>query len=848
MRGKNRPKPLIAKILSVFVRFILRRFRDSAIPLTLRPHFTPHSLPMRCILLVFLCLPFFSPAQLEKKKLPAVKIEGDIRVDGHLNDSLWQYAPVGQNFRELIPGNGDTIPPEFRTEMRVLYSDEAIYFGITMHDPHPDSILTQLTQRDVYQENNDFILISINPYNDGLNDFNFAVTAAGTQADSRTTASGDDPSLNSIWYSAVRITDFGWTAELKIPYISLRFPEKAAQDWGLNMVRAIRRNRHQYSWNFIDRGSGYSAEYQAGLLTGVEGIEPPVRLSLMPYVSAYADDFRNQTTYDFNAGLDLKYGLNQNFTLDMTLIPDFGQVAFDNQFLNLSPFENRFQENRQFFTEGTDLFTIGDLFYSRRIGGAPQNITNQNFNDSNITEVRTEFTRLLNATKLSGRTQGNLGIGVLNAVTDNNYSVRVDEEGNTNRQLLEPLTNYNVFVLDQRFNRNSSVSFVNTNVLRNGEYMDANVAGLLTSIFTPSGQFRVDASLKRSDQIEPGNTLTGYEGEVRFGDVDGHWRWATLQRITTDDYNINDLGFQTRNNQIRNYSEVEYLTFKPKGPFNRTSYTFYSIYSSLYQPQRFEEFTLGFNSFFLLRDFTGTGLNFNFNPVSRYDYFEPRLPGRYFRRPARGSVRAFISTDYRKPLAIDARILYDHVPEFERHYYSFDLEPRIRLGDHFFMIPRLTYNWTHNDYGFAASIDGESFFGRREVRQLTLDIGGRYVFNPVSTLSLQLRQFWSPVRYEEFFLLQDDGSLRPVDIENQYDINFNTFNIDLRYSWWFAPASEMSILYRVALVQSGNEAINDYAQNLETAFAVPVQNNLSIKINYLLDYNRTRNYLRKRQN
>ena len=159
-------------------------------------------------------------------------------------------------------------------------------------------------------------------------------------------------------------------------------------------------------------------------MSNIRDINPPIRLSLMPYASTYVDHFEDKTTLDFNAGMDLKYGINESFTLDATLIPDFGQVAFDNQVLNLSPFEIQFQENRQFFNEGTELFSLGDLFYSRRIGGAPKNITNQDLsgNDSAEVTVRTEFTRLLNATKISGRTNGNLGIGFLNAVTDNNYS------------------------------------------------------------------------------------------------------------------------------------------------------------------------------------------------------------------------------------------------------------------------------------------------------------------------------------------------------------------------------------------------------------------------------------------
>jgi hypothetical protein len=669
------------------------------------------------------------------------------------------------------------------------------------------------------------------------------------QADSRTTGNGEDFSLNSIWKSAVQINDSGWTAEIMIPYISLRFPNELSKDWGFNVIRNVRRSRQEYSWNFIDRASGYSSEYQAGILKNIRDIKPPVRFSLMPYTSSYVDNFDGNTSYDFNAGVDLKYGINESFTLDATLIPDFGQVAFDQQFLNLSPFENRFQENRQFFNEGTELFSLGDVFYSRRIGGAPKNITNANLsgNDSAQVTVKTEFTRLLNATKISGRTNGNLGIGFLNAITDNNYST-TDSAGIESQNLLEPLTNYNVLVLDQRINRASSVSFINTNVMRNGEYVDANVAGLLASIYSPSGLFRTDAQIKRSDRFHSSDsTETGHNFYLRFGDVAGNWRWASKQEVFTENYNPNDLGLLPRNNLIRNYSEVEYATFKPKGLFNRFSLTLFSVYSTLYKPQRFEEFYLGLNSFFLLRDFTATGIRLRLRPQESFDYFEARSPGRYFVKPVNYALTYFISTDYRKPFSLDLNFAYDHSLGWNRDHYTIKVEPRIRIGDHFFIIPQTNFDIYLNDRGFANFSNGEPIFGRRNVQNISALIDGRYAFNPKISLGLRLRQFWSRVEYSEYYNLENDGLLSSNLEENNYNLFFNTLNLDLRFSWWFAPASEMVILYRVALADAGNAIENRYIPNLEQALESPVQNNFSIRLSYFLDYNRTQKALAKRR-
>lgn len=790
--------------------------------------------------------------QAQKKSLEPLKTDADIIVDGYLSDSIWQYAPEATDFVMLSPGSGEAIPQEFETRVKVFYTDEAICFGLIMNDPQPDSILRQVTVRDDMNQNHDWLAVAINPFNDGQNDFTFFVSASGTQADSRTTANGEDYSINSIWYSEVRITETGWVCEIKIPYISLRFPNELQKDWGFNVIRSIRRSREEYSWNYIDRGSGYSWEYQAGLLKNIRNIDPPIRLSLMPYASTYVDNFKGNTELDFNAGMDLKYGINQSFTLDATLIPDFGQVAFDNQVLNLSPFEIQFQENRQFFNEGTELFSLGDLLYSRRIGGAPKNITNQDLNDTNDVTVRTEFTRLLNATKISGRTNNNLGIAFLNAVTDNNYS-SIDSAGTQREELLEPLTNYNILVLDQRFNRNSSVSFVNTNVIRNGKYTDGNVAALLASIFNKSGQYRLDLQFKRSDRfLENDDKESGEQYYLRFGDVDGHWRWATRQDIITEDYNPNDLGFLARSNLFRNYSELEYLTFKPSGPFNRTSYALFSVYSQLFDQQSFEEFYLGLNTFFLLRDFTGTGLRLRLKPIRSYDYFEPRTPGERFLKPMNFASIYFLSTDYRKPFALDVDLGYDYTPEWDRSYYNINLEPRIRLGDHFFMIPQLTFDLYYNDYGFAAkNQQKEPIFGRRDRREIIALIYGRYAFNPKASLGLRLRHYWSRVDYKEYFDLRNSGELSPNEGSMNFDGFFNAINLDLRFSWWFAPASEMVILYRVALSQDsdlGGEIQNDYFQNLNNAFDNPVQNNLSIRLAYFLDYDRTRRQLSGKKN
>lgn len=798
---------------------------------------------MKNWLFSLLFIPALLVANTDKKVLRAERLQADhIKIDGHLDESLWNdpNIPVAKDFVMLEPGDGQPIPQRFRTEVRIFFNDDAIYVGAKMYDNHPDSILTQLTQRDDYGQNQDYFLLAINPFNDGLSDFNFIVTAAGVQADSRTTEAGDARSWNTVWESHVSIHDSGWSVEMRIPYMALRFPEQQTEDWGMNMIRSIRRNRTQWSWNYIDRTSGNRWEYQSGLLSGIKDVDPPVRLSLMPYVSSYLDNYDGTTSWDVNGGLDLKYGISESFTLDMTLIPDFGQVALDQQFVNFSAFENRFDENRQFFTEGTELFSIGDIFYSRRIGGTPKNISNVDLNDSDIVDVQTEYTRLLNATKISGRTKGNLGLGFLNSVTANSYTTYTDENGVEQRDLTEPLTNYNMIVLDQRINRNSSVSFVNTNVLRNGSAYDANVAGVLASINFKEANYRFNGSLKRSDKMYTDKTISGYESSLRIADVKGNWIWAVKQDVTTDTYDPNDMGFLRRNNFWKYYGELEYRKLQPHGKLNRSSYKLYAVHQSLYDPSRFENFYFGFKPFWLDRNFNGFGGELILNPVNSYDYFEPRTPGRFYTIYPRYRAEAFVSSDYRKTLAIDARIKYEHWQVLLKDWYTVRVAPRLRLGDKLFSIFTVDYQQFSNDYGYARNEGEDVLFGRRNLHQVSNSIDLRYVFDNTKILTWTARHFWSGLEYQEMFLLEENGELTRSMATMQDNLNFNTITMDLKFSWWYAPGSELVILYRYVVAANTNQFETGYLPNIENSLAAPAQNNISLRLTYFLDYNQVK--------
>ncbi len=581
-------------------------------------------------------------------------------IDGVLDDEVWENAPVAKNFVMWTPDNGKPEPEALRSEVKILYNDQAIYFGAMLYDPNPDSILRELGKRDDNNRNTDWFAMWINPYSDGLSDINFFVSAAGVQTDSRTTDNGDDLNWNAVWKSKVSIVENGWIVEVEIPYNALRFPEKDVQDWSLNLGRQIRRYRQLYTWSFIDNSTG-NPEIYAGILKGIKDIQPPLRLSLLPYVSGYANRFGGANSFEYNYGMDLKYGLSESFTLDMTLIPDFGQVAFDNQVLNLTPFEVRFNENRQFFTEGTELFNKGGLFYSRRIGNAPTQMGRpyEGLGKDETVVNNPNKVQLLNATKISGRTSDKLGLGFFNAVTGNTYAVVKDTiTGDTREVLTESLANYNVLVFDQRFRQNSSVTFVNTNVVRRGDFRDANSTAILFQLPNKKMSHQLSGSYKQSLIWENGERKYGFSSNLSVDKISGQWRYWAGANVESDTFNPNDLGFLYNNNEFNQWVGGSYQIFQPRGIFNNLGLGASINNSYLYQPFEFANFNLSSWGWFTLKSFHAFGYNLWSRPIERNDWFEPRSPGRKLVEMPHVGGNLWISSDYRKKFAIDLGVDY----------------------------------------------------------------------------------------------------------------------------------------------------------------------------------------------
>ena len=791
----------------------------------------------------------------------------ELRIDGLLDDAAWEQAVPITGFIQNEPKPGE--PASQKTEVRILYDDHAIYIGARMYDTSPDSILNELSERD-QMGNADYFGLSIDTYLDGLNGLGFIVTPAGVEYDLKYSALaggfnprgplfGGDRKWDAVWQVRTRIDEQGWVAEMAIPYSALRFPNTEVQHWGINFARHIRRYRETSFWNPVDPDEkGFLR--QAGHLEGVKHVKAPLRLSATPFVSGTLIHEQDPTTTPagsswsraFSAGMDIRYGINDAFTLDMTLIPDFGEARSDEQVLNLTPFEVKFDENRQFFLEGTELFNKGNFFYSRRVGQIPYAFRYRELPapDSGQIYLTPSETQLINATKISGRTKKGTGLGFFNALTAPAHSLLIDEESGeeVGKEEIYPLSNYNVFVIDQNLPNNSYLTFLNTNVWRDGAAYDANLSGLIYDLRDKANRYSLNGKVALSQQYLDTETALGHSMSLTLDNISGPWQGGLGYSMESDTYDPNDLGFLYRNNQQSISGKLSYRRNEPftgpfskKNKFNSGGAFFFAQYDRLYHPNVFTGFSLSAFNWLVTQNFTAFGTNLNWSPGNSYDYYEARVSGRFFLQPTRGNGGIWISSDYRKPIAFDLNADFGWSAVPGQYYYSARLQPRFRLSDRFNFNMDFSNEQFFNDRGYYG-IEGEDIiFSYRDVHTVVLGTTINYNFSPRITFNLRLRHYWSQVRYKSFHQLLEDGTLgTPLQDNSNRDPaeDFNAFTIDAVFRWRFAPGSDLYLIWKNKIEASeGAPALHQtYLDNLSGLTQLPRSNTFSLKLIYYLDY------------
>ncbi len=535
----------------------------------------------------------------------AVRTATPPAIDGDLSDAVWQGAPEITGFTQRDPEEGK--PAKEQTRIRVLYDEEAIYFGATMEDTVQATPL--LARRDSDLNNGDYIRISIDSQQDRLNGAAFVVNASNVQMDMILYNDiSDDVSWDAVWSSAAKIGATGWTAEVRVPFSQLRFPDKPVHTWGFNVSRWTARTRESSRLAFSPKNeSGFVSRFAD--LTGIDGIKPRRAFEVVPYGVARTDlhsresnPFVDYAEHRMDAGVDLKYGLTSSLTLTGTVNPDFGQVEVDPAVLNLSQFETFFPEKRPFFTEGASIFRFGNgpansrwgfnmsfptFFYSRRIGRSPQGSI-----DAEWTDAPGETT-ILGAAKITGKVGKGWTVGVLDALTDQEEAwFRSGPQ--VGKQTVEPMTNYLVGRATKEYGKDSRVGFMLTSTNRR---LDASLDGSLRenayfagidgySLFKDKtwilewlaggslvqGSENAIAATQRSGaryfdrpdaehvEYDPTRTsLSGWMNRVTLGKQKGRWRPNVQVQMLSPGLEMNDVGFLPRTDAIATHAVLHYL-------------------------------------------------------------------------------------------------------------------------------------------------------------------------------------------------------------------------------------------------------------------------------------------------
>jgi hypothetical protein len=525
----------------------------------------------------------------------AARRTGAVRIDGRLDDEGWRPAIAYSDFIQLDPREGE--PASERTEARVLVDDDAVYVGVRMFDREPHLIQRQLARRDESVEG-DQVEVMLDSYHDHLTGFVFRLSPMGARRDaSISPGEGQDNSWDAVWEGAATVDSLGWSAEFRIPLAQLRYnPTEGDAAWGLQITRGIARKAEAQYFAFTPK-SEQQGTNRFGHLTGLGRLPSPRRLELVPYAlaknlnptAADNDPFRTKNEIGPGAGLDLKYGITSNLTLDATFNPDFGQVEVDPAVVNLSAFETFFPERRPFFIEGASIFRFGSMrtqntsngytfLHTRRIGRSPQ----RSLGGLGVSFVDAPLeTTIAGAAKLTGRTAGGWSVGVLDAVTmreearfrtlasldsvatvepaANYFMGRVKRDlrgGNTSmgialntvhRQLedpsLEPIFRRAAYVGGFDWNH----AWHNRRWAFDGAIVATHNIGSAQSIdalqLSPARYYqRPDKQGFRRDSTR--ESLTGYVAEVTFAKLAGeHWRGSVSYQEYNPGFEINESGF-----------------------------------------------------------------------------------------------------------------------------------------------------------------------------------------------------------------------------------------------------------------------------------------------------------------
>jgi hypothetical protein len=744
-------------------------------------------------------------------------------LDGRLDDAVWSSAPVQSGFVQRDPDAGT--PSSEKTEFMIVYDDEAIYIGAMMYDSAPDSISTALARRDDWR-NRDDLSINIDPHHDHQTGHFFVVGPSGYMGDGTIFNDGwDDDSWDGVWEARTAILDNGWSAEIKIPYHVLRFSPNESYTWGIQVMRDIARKNEWTMWSYYPRGlSGWVSRF--GHLEGIEGIEPPRSLEIFPFglgrvtMSPGEDGGSDETDLFATAGVDVRYGITSNISLNGTINPDFGQVEADPAVLNLSVFETFFRERRPFFLEGISIFEnpgpniVGidgptRLFHSRRIGRRPGRF---DLPDDSEELTRPDNSTILGAVKVSGKTEHRTAFGIINAVTSEERA-RI-EEYITDSQTgaidtlrrnvrVEPYTNYFVGRVQQDLLNNSSVGAQLTAV--NGQDFEAAYVGAVDGhLKWNDNAWQIYSRLAGSRAGQDEDRGSGYEGSFYFTKNGGSLGGQFYADARSEGFDANDLGFMNRNGIINTGAHVFYEMLEPYWLGRRSGYNLNVWHRRNYDSDELAR-GVNFNMWNRLHNFWG--FNFGVSHDFRVKDDLNTRGGPVMVRPALTWFWASLWTDDRGNLSGD--LFYNGNRGQNGDQYNnrlgFEVEWRPVSNIEIEIEPSLavqknTAQWVDNIDIDADDEDDRFIFGELDNRTFELEMRASYAYSPTLSLQLFMQPFVTTGEYSHIKELARPNSFAFIPytdaLEENPDFSRRALRSNLVLRWEYGPGSTIFVVWQ----------------------------------------------------
>ena len=818
----------------------------------------------------------------------AAPLRGPIEIDGRLDEAGWADAPVIDEFFQYDPSEGD--PVSERTEVRVLFDRDALYIGARLHDR--GAVQTRLGRRDMPLLDSDWFGVVIDSYHDHRTGFVFDVNPSGVQRDAVKSVSGgnegDDNSWDAVWEVATSIDSEGWTAEYRIPFSQIRFSDGSQpQTWGLLLERVIGRRGEYAVTTYVPRTErGGIPSY--GHLLGVENVDRGNPLELLPYTVAKsehvdpgANPFRTDSEQSITGGVDLRYRATSSLTLNATINPDFGQVEVDPAVVNLGVYEVFYEERRPFFVEGNEIFDFGQntsggsLFYSRRIGRAPQLRAPSSMADN------PSSTRILGAAKFTGRTENGWSIGVIEALTAEETARYRDGNGDDQDFVSEPITNYLVGRVRKDMNGGlSSVGGMLTATnrsmdtdpaiaqLRSGAYaggidfrhefadrewvltgtlMGSHVRGsasAITRVQTASNHFfqRPDADHL---EVDPDATsLSGYSVGAAIARQSGeHWRGSVAVAATSPEFETNDLGFQTRTDRRDLQVQVTRLETRPGQHLRNWSATVNHRHEFNFDNEKIAAFT-----YLSLNARTLNFWNVHWNLLRSHTSLDDRNTrgGPLMERPGRWTTGGQISTDARKPFILAVNLTggrsdYDGWSAgggvnvtYRSDRWNVSAGPQFERG-----LQDVQYVGSIEDPAATATFGRAYIFAPIELAQFSLVTRLNVTFTPKLSLETFIQPLISSGDYGRFRQLarpREFEFAERLDLQTQLpnlDFNFRSLRGTAVLRWEWRPGSTLYLAWqqqRSDLLQGVGDF--RFGTDLDGMLRAQPDNIFVLKVNY----------------